>query len=169
MNCNNISVWGVIQLYFILLRAQQENLGCSDINFTRMGWLERVQSELTEIIPDLEVRELQRKIEGGHRIERGKETSEPSGMERETAQAWTAASAILVGNLEACWWEGLSYLPCVQPALKEWLENNCLNFPLHICLRCTCWKHQARGKKRGTDKSWRQRSSSRDTTSTGMR
>lgn len=161
------SVLGVIHLYSVLLRAQQKNLGCFDTNFMRMGWLERVQSELTEIIPDLEVRKLQRKIEGGHKRE--KETSEPSGMERETAPTWTAASEILVGNLEACWWEGLSYLLCVQPSLKEWLENNCLNPPLHICLLCMCWKHQAQGKERGTDKSWCQHCSSHDTTSTGMR
>lgn len=48
--------WGAIQLW----RAQQENLGYFDTNFTRMGWLERVQSELTEIIPDLKVKKLQR-------------------------------------------------------------------------------------------------------------
>lgn len=36
---------------------------------------------------------------------RGEEASEPSGKERETAQTWTAASEILAGNLEACWWE----------------------------------------------------------------
>lgn len=63
---------GVIQLYFVLLRAQQQNLGCFDTNFMRMGWLERVQSELTEIIPDLEVRKLQRRIEGGHTREEGR-------------------------------------------------------------------------------------------------
>lgn len=78
MSCGNVwtvtalQFWGVIQLHFILLGAQQENLGCFDTNFTRMGWLERVQSELTEIIPDLEVRKLQRKIERGHRREEGR-------------------------------------------------------------------------------------------------
>lgn len=151
-----------------LLQAQRGNLGCFDTNFMRMGWSERAQSELTERIPDLVVRQLQRKMEGGHRREEGRKHQSP--------EVWKGRCPDLDCSKWHPGWKFGSllmrraFLPALSAAISQRMpEKQLFETPLHIYLLSMCWKHQAQGKKRGTDKSWCQHSSSHDTTSTGMR